>query len=570
MMRLLVCLVVAGCMAGQRSTPPRKASQKKVSNRVAPAVASFPEETAKAVADVISAHLRGHNIYPYLNNPALSVRMPARLLLSVYRRGGVERLALYGSTYREALLGIQSRLRPGDFRCFRLDQVVRRLPPADAARAVETLRHGLDALRVFWRNGRQKILFPDEIVASDMLDVVKWQVVLSVKFSGAAFVVMRVASYLFLKDGTFLALERLRRPIRGVDRREVELALKRAAGYLIRNQQKNGFFLYLFYAGRNRALTGGRLERHAICATQLLRYGVMFADREALKAAERCISALVRERRRKGAIVWLQGQRTPFARLGPAAVLLLAIARQKEALERSPYQEVADGLAKFLLTMQREDGSFNTHMDTGSGAMVRRRCRSYAGKAVLALAVAGNVFGRKEWTDAAVKGIHALFAEQMKRRGFVDVWLLKAASVLHRFLTPQEKQLCFVTADRLVESQNRLLGSGYRDYRGAMRLYDGLPSCARDAALGEGLAAVLALADKEGCKERAAKYAKSLQHLAAFLVRHQFDAVSGHFLAEPQKAFGGFSTTLFDTKVRCDVVAHAIATLMSALKTWRQ
>lgn len=569
MMRLFVCVVVAGCIAAQPTAPPRRVTQKKMPGRVAPAVAPFPWKTAKAVADVIAAHLRGRSIYPYLTNAALSAKMPARLLLSVYRKGGVERLALYGSTYREALLGIRSRLKPGDFRCFRLDQVVRRLPPADAARAAETLRHGLDALRVFWRDGRQKILFPDEIVAADMLDVVKWQVVLSVKFSGAAFVVMRVASYLYLDDGTFLALERLRRVIREVDRRNVETAVKRAADYLIRNQQKDGLFLYLLYAGRNRALTGGRLERHAICATQLLHYGVAFADKEALEAAGRCISALVRRCCRKGAIVWLREQGTPFARLGPAAVVLLAIARQKEALKHSPYQKVADGLARFLLTMQRKDGSFNTHMDTKTGAMVRRRCRSYAGKAVLALAVAGNAFGRREWTDAAVEGMHALFAEEMRRKSSVNVWLLKAASVLHRFLTPQEKQFCFATADRLVDSQNRLLGSGYRDYRGAMRLYDGLPSCARDALLGEGLAAVLALADKEGCKERAAKYASSLQDLATFLLRHQFDAVSGHFLAEPQKAFGGFSTTLFDTRVRCDVVAHAIATLMAALKTWR-
>jgi len=569
MMRLVVCVVVAGCIAGQRPTPPKKAPQKKVSNKVVPRLASFPEKTAKAVADVIAARIKGRDIYRYLGNPALSAKMPARLLLSVYHKGGVERLILYGGTYRDALLQVSSRLKPGDFRCFRLDQVVGRLPPADAAKAAETLRHGLDALRVFWCDGREKILFPDEIVTGDMVDAARWQVVLSVKFSGAAFIVMRVASYLFLKDGRFLALERLRRPIRSVNRQKVESGLKRAADYLIRNQQKNGLFLYLYYAGRNKALTGGYLIRHAFCATQLLRYGAMFADKKALEAANRCISALIKECRKKGTVVWLQEPAAPLARLGPAAVLLLALARQKETLKQSPYEEVAKGLAKFLLSMQRKDGSFNTYMDTESGAMLKRHHRFYPGEAVLALAVAGKAFGRKEWTEAAVKGMHAIFAERMRQKDFVDAWLLQAANILRRFLTPKEKQFCFAVADMLVESQRKLLGSGYEDYRGALGLYNGLPSCASDAAFGEGLGAVFALANEEGQK-CAAKYAQSLRHLAAFLLRHQFDAVSGHFLAEPRKAFGGFSTTLFDTKVRCDVVAHAMATLMAVTKTWER
>ena len=246
-MRLIVCfVVVAGCVAGQHPTPPKKVSPRRTSDRGVLWLVPFSEKTARAVADVIAARIRGDDLRRYLGNPVLSTKMPARLLLSIYHKGGVERLVLYGGTYRDALLGMLMRLKPRDFRCFRLDGVVRRLPPADAARAVEALRHGLDALRVFWRDGREKILFPDEIVAGDMVDVVRWQVVLSVKFSGAAFVVMRVASYLFLNDGRFMALERLRRPIRGVDRRDIELGLKHAADYLIRNQQKDGLFLYLY------------------------------------------------------------------------------------------------------------------------------------------------------------------------------------------------------------------------------------------------------------------------------------------------------------------------------------
>jgi len=288
-------------------------------------------------------------------------------------------------------------------------------------------------------------------------------------------------------------------------------------------------------------------------------------------AAGRAIRFLLAHCEKLDGALWLREESSPFARLGPSAILLYALACWSRAGGEQDRKK-ASQLAAFLLRMQRPDGSFNTHMDVSDKVAVKRPHRFYPGEAVFALAVAGQVFGEKAWTEAAVRGMHAVFGERMAAPYvvWVDSWLMKAAAVLHRHLTQEELAFCFRVADKVVESQTRLLKSGYADYHGALRLYRGLPSCASDAAYGEGLAAAFALARKVGDKKRAARYGAALRHLAAFILRHQFDEVSGHFLADPDTAEGGFSSTLFDTRIRCDVVAHAMATLMAALEACKE
>lgn len=529
---------------------------------------SFTYDIASAVSDVIAASLEGRDIYPALKKTLLSQKMPAPLLLSVYPlKGKPRRFLLSGTSYKEAILKAIFQIKPLRYRCFRLDQVVRMLPPAEAAATAERLRHGLDAIKIIRHNGTEDFLFPDEIVSQDMHDVSKWQIFLSVKYSDAMFVVARVVSWLRFDDGRLIRLERLRQVVRSVGLPVMKEAISAAADYLIRNQNSDGSFLYLYHAGSDKEVEGGYLIRQAYVAAVLLRYGQVFNDERALEAAERAIEFLLKKCAKFGNALWLREPSSTLARLGPSAVLLLALSLHHKVTGKTVYMKEVRALANFILRMQRSDGSFNTYLDVRSGLALRRRHKFYSGEAVCALAAAGITFGEKVWLDAAVKGMHALFSERMRDPYYVwiDAWLMKSAAMLTEHLTEKELRFCYRSGDKVVASQSRLLRSGYADYHGALRLYRGMPSCASDAAFGEGVAALFLIARKKDDAGRAAKYAAALKHLAAFLIRHQFTKINSHFLTNPQKAYGGFSMTLFDTVIRCDVVAHVIDTLLNAL-----
>ncbi len=344
-----------------------------------------------------------------------------------------------------------------------------------------------------------------------------------------------------------------------------------AGEYLVRSTRKDGSFDYSFDPVTGEVADEYNIIRHAGTVFAMLHLHEMTKENELLDAGARAVryldSRLVPFKERRDALCLCQEGRV---HLGGAALAILAMDKYFRITGENQYLERMQKLARYLVLEQRESGRF----------IHARRCRTfwrsfyrspyYPGEAILALLTLYEIDRNKQWLRSAEKGARYLILDRDAGREREDLshdhWLLMALEKLYR----HRPDIVFLNhamklANSIVIAQNRdrsipdIVGSYYTP-----------PGSTPTATRSEGLIAAYRLVRDRG---RAVldkkKYIAVLKEILEtvhlnihFQLNCQYDRANTFFLANPDRARGGFRVGLGENTVRIDFVQHNLSALI--------
>jgi hypothetical protein len=234
-------------------------------------------------------------------------------------------------------------------------------------------------------------------------------------------------------------------PAGAVPTAELDRAIRDAGDYLIRHCQTSGRFVYRTYLDGRQADLKYNLLRHAGSIYALTQFHDLTRSETALTTMVRATRWLCREfvgpvEGHTGLLaVWTRpeqlGHRQPWgavqAKLGGAALALLALQRVEARAPDTVPRATLEGLAEFIVFMQYQDGRFCSKFYPDIGRSDSWTSLYYPGEAMLALMTYGGSSEGDRWHGAAVRGMEHLSRARITA-GIVppDHWALLATEPL--------------------------------------------------------------------------------------------------------------------------------------------
>jgi hypothetical protein len=138
----------------------------------------------------------------------------------------------------------------------------------------------------------------------------------------------------------------------------------RAGAWLVRNQLPDGQYLYEWLEETDQPTTAYNIVRHAGVTMSLYQLAGQTGDKTAFAGAERATAwMLVRLIAHDDWVALAEPDQAP---LGASALMLVSLAERRLLTGDTHYDEVMQGLGRFMLAMQRDDGGFSTRWYTGT------------------------------------------------------------------------------------------------------------------------------------------------------------------------------------------------------------
>ncbi len=255
-----------------------------------------------------------------------------------------------------------------------------------------------------------------------------------------------------------------------------------------------------------------------------------------------------------------------FVKLGGNALAIIALAKHAEVTGSGENLALIGQLGRWILANQSDAGEFTAHkVHLETGRLDDHVSQYYPGEAVLALLRGGPAAGTavsQRWLEAAAKGARWLIEVRDRKvpdhRLNHDHWLLYGLNELFR---RQPEPLYLAHARRTTAAILRLQNRRpiYPDWRGS---YYNPPRSTPTATRSEGLAAAYLLERDHGDATDANRLLEGLELGVRFQLQTQFRPESALYLADPQRALGGFRRSLTHYEVRIDYVQHNISALL--------
>jgi hypothetical protein len=346
---------------------------------------------------------------------------------------------------------------------------------------------------------------------------------------------------------------------------EALLAVAREGGdYLASHLDEKGRFDYLYLPYRDRVPKGYNLLRHAgSCYALFELYGATKDPRYRAageKGIEHLLSFLEEPRPEHAGAGFLTLATGGEAKLGGAALALLATLEHGEVTGERPWRAQEEKLARFLIFLQEASGRFESKYWYGPPGKPFESIY-YPGEAILALARLHQVDRDPRWLEGARKGAEWLI--EVRDAGKAtdalphDHWLLMGLEELHALTG---KPLFLAHGQRIAEA---ILGAQwgadapFPDWQGGF--YDP-PRSTPTATRAEAMVAMVRLARANRLPTEA--YERSLAAMAAYQLRTRFAPESVLYLARPDRALGGFRRSLTVDEIRIDYVQHNLSALL--------
>jgi hypothetical protein len=457
----------------------------------------------------------------------------------------------------------------------RVDFVIRKFLPESLLEVSSQFVPGIDGIEAE-SAGKKEHYLPGDLLAGDIGDSRTLEIFLSVNAQEATLRRFRTISCFQRDAGEKPQI--LCRSLPNLPVLNTKMLTERIAGageYLIRTQRPDGSFQYLYTASRDKvAEEKDDYARQAGASCGMVQLYLKTNDKRFLDSANRCLKFLTGKlgRSEKENFAFLP-EPDGTVNLGGASLLLWAICNYRVAAKSDEFAQEASRLAKFILSMQKEDGAFYTDYRPESGERTARQARYYPSEALLALAWHYQTTSDEEVLRSALRGAEALAKKHLARLQAgglkeVDVWLMKAAFCLYPHATGEQRKVLLEVsskfADMLVNAQRTKETANQPDLAGAFTKEVALPACPSVAALTEGLADYYRLTKLYG--KRRDDVRDTLILAAEFQLRHQYWDDNSYFLPNPQRAKGGFHATLADSTIRIDYIKHSISSLIGALE----
>ena len=190
-----------------------------------------------------------------------------------------------------------------------------------------------------------------------------------------------------------------------------------AATWLVENQAEDGTYAYAVDPD-GEPIAGYNTVRHA-GVTLSLYQAAGAGDPAAFDAAERGLDWMVdRLERRDDWVALTEGSYVP---LGGSALMLAALAERRVVTTEETYDDVMEGLGRFLVAMQRDNGDFFVSYDLATDEPDRVTISQYyAGEALWAIARLQNALPHDAFRTSAEDAAHFI-ANERDDRDFVPV-----------------------------------------------------------------------------------------------------------------------------------------------------
>jgi len=353
-------------------------------------------------------------------------------------------------------------------------------------------------------------------------------------------------------------------------RAQVDRAIALAAGYLERACGPDGKFVYEVdtFSGRKSNLYD--IIRHAGAMYALAMFNQQHPDRQAadtlVRAARFMLRNYVGPGVRPGQLaVWskpVSSNRQPtnqYAELGGAGLGLVALAATRQIDPKSVSLDQLQALGRFLLFLQREDGSFVHKYDAKSGSAPNWHSLYYPGEAALGLVALYEADGSSQWLDAATKTLVYLAKSRVGLSTVPsDHWALIATVKLLHYC---DAGACPSARDELIQHALQVCNSIlHEQFRGSAAVgldgaFDPDGRTTPAATRLEGLLSALEFLPKGDLRER---IVTAIEHGIGFLLRTQI--VSG-----PNS--GGMPGAILlragnASEIRIDYVQHSLCALL--------
>jgi hypothetical protein len=356
-----------------------------------------------------------------------------------------------------------------------------------------------------------------------------------------------------------------------VDREAARTAAIAGARYLLRHQQPDGEFAYIYETVHDAALTADySLPRHFGSTSFLAEaYGatrdpaIGAAVRRALAWGESRVDPACAE----AGLACMAPERATLADLGSTALALVAITEYRSHGGDPGLDSLARRLAAFLLGMQRPAGDFMHFYHLGD----RRPDPSskllyYDGEATLALVKAYRLYRDPRYLEAARRGLEWLTKVQYRHfagRFYFgeDHWTCLAAGAAWPDLRdPVYETFCRRYAAFLRHQQFRL-GDHPPELRGAYGFTPFLvPHNTPTGSRTEAMISAYELGRQQGRPDE--RIRAQVKEALRYLLQHQLAPDSCYLCADPARAAGGFLESPTARHVRIDFVQHAGSALL--------
>ncbi len=348
--------------------------------------------------------------------------------------------------------------------------------------------------------------------------------------------------------------------------KELSRALRLVEAHIARAQLDSGAFRYTLDP------FSGVADEEAMNVARQAGTTLAFCElgkKDAAKRADKALGVLRRYERRKGDFTAFSLD-DKLARLGHTALPLVALLECRR-LVGDKYDDTIARAGRYLLQMQRPDGSFYPELDLAAGEPRGAHLGLYAGgQAVLALVgleqFAKSEADKKTYRDAAERAMQ-YFAGPYWHRAPYDFFFVeenwhclaaRAALPTHRNDAYERFCLDYVTfKSRFIldegTGQAGELSGGY----GFSPLF--VPHNTATAGFGEALAASLAVRRARNMSTEAER--ALLGRVLGYLTRHQWTDDACFACARRADTIGGFSESSTSPLLRIDYAQHAWAAL---------
>ncbi|TPV94197.1 MAG: hypothetical protein B7733_16550 [Myxococcales bacterium FL481] len=356
-----------------------------------------------------------------------------------------------------------------------------------------------------------------------------------------------------------------------------------ARDYIVRETSAAGRFTYRKHVDNQKVKRKYNILRHSGTMYSL----GMLAQRDMLNDEAKAALARAATHLRENYIAGVDGRpgllavyskkgeeksvsKTPEVKLGGVGLALVGLlAARAQDPESIPLEELQK-LARFVLFMMQDDGSFHSKWSVDRQFDYDFKSLFYPGEAILGLVTLYQVDSNREWLDAAAKAAGRLvISRRGQKRLPPDHWLLIATSALLPVYSDATSpsvsadelyQHVVDIADQMLVSQRRYLGGDDAVIKGA---FDHSGGCTGASTRLEGLVALYDLAAKRGDEDVKRRLRPALGRGGEFVLRCQ--VIAGPMQgAIVRNAFVGSKPrdARRQREVQIDYVQHAMSSLL--------
>ncbi len=357
----------------------------------------------------------------------------------------------------------------------------------------------------------------------------------------------------------------------GLTPARLQAAVLAGAEYLVRGQDDGGRFRYVHEPVADQWTSSHySWRRHSGVCYGLALVGHLLDEPHLVEAAGRGLDAQDR-RLARGPDGSLVMRRSRGARLGDAAVALLAVSVYREASGDTARDRQARRLAAFLRSQQRDDGFFEYDWTAGEGPHTSSMRAYEVQEALMALATYGRVFDDGDALDAAELGMDYLsgpyWPDHFLGRFFVaqEHWTCMAAEELYR-TRPHRDHAAFchhigeVYAAMALDAD----GTAFAEDAGGVGFGHVMsPHMGATATVVEAMVAAVTLGEAEGMDTEDMR--EQLLLTMQYLVGCQITVDDVFWIRHPRRALGGLYDSRSRPHTRMDNVQHAITGMARAL-----